>query len=110
MASSTAAPAQSSAVKPHKPGRQRTISVGGAILIVVYTLLPIAWIVSLSLKTGGDINNKKFLPKHWSLDNYRTVFKAHIFLSALRNSIGIALISTLIGVVVAMFAAYAIAR
>ncbi|MDQ1369127.1 MAG: trehalose/maltose transport system permease protein, partial [Acidimicrobiaceae bacterium] len=54
--------------------------------------------------------NKKFLPKHWSLDNYRTVFKAHIFLSALRNSIGIALISTIIGVVVATFAAYAIAR
>jgi multiple sugar transport system permease protein len=97
-------------VKPHRSGRQRSISVGGAILIVLYTMLPIAWIVSLSLKTGGDITNKKFLPKHWSLDNYRTVFKANIFLSALRNSIGIAIISTVIGVVVATFAAYAIAR
>jgi multiple sugar transport system permease protein len=93
-----------------KSRKQRTISVGGSILIVLYTLLPIAWIVSLSLKPGGDITNQKFLPTHWSLSNYRTVFKTSLFTSALRNSIGISLISTLIGVVVATFAAYAIAR
>jgi multiple sugar transport system permease protein len=110
MTTATAAAPKATVVKPHKSVRQRSISVGGAVLIVAYTLLPIAWIASLSLKTGGDIDNKKFLPKHWSLDNYRTVFKAHIFLSALRNSIGIALIATVIGVVVATFAAYAIAR
>ena len=98
------------AAKPKSPRRQRSVSIGGAILIVAYTMLPIAWIVSLSLKSGGDITNKRFLPKHWSLENYRLVFKTSLFTSALRNSIGIALISTIIGVVVATFAAYAIAR
>ncbi|MDQ1359242.1 MAG: trehalose/maltose transport system permease protein [Acidimicrobiaceae bacterium] len=93
-----------------KQRRQRSISVGGAILIVVYTMLPIAWILSLSLKSPGDLTNKKFLPSHWTLANYRTVFKTSLFTDALRNSIGISLIATVIGVVVATFAAYAIAR
>jgi len=82
----------------------------GGILILLYTLTPIVWMLSLSLKAGGDIFNKKFFPTSPSLDNYRTVFKTDLFTSALRNSIGISLLSTIIGVVVAMFAAYAIAR
>jgi multiple sugar transport system permease protein len=80
------------------------------VVIVAYTLLPVAWIVSLSFKQGDDINNKKFLPTHWSLDNYRTVFDTNLFTSALRNSIGISLIATTVSVVLATFAAYAIAR
>jgi multiple sugar transport system permease protein len=93
--------------------RSRWARVGwavGAVLIVVYTLLPIAWIASLSFKQGDDINNKRFLPSTWSLDNYRTVFDTNLFTSALRNSIGISLIATVISVVLATFAAYAIAR
>jgi len=46
----------------------------------------------------------------WSWDNYRTVFDTSLFTSALRNSIGITLIATVISVVLATFAAYAIAR
>jgi multiple sugar transport system permease protein len=90
--------------------RQQVGWAVGAILILLYTLTPIAWMVSLSLKPGGDISNKQFLPTHWSLENYQTVFKTDLFTSALRNSIGISLISTVLGVVIAMFVAYAIAR
>jgi multiple sugar transport system permease protein len=90
--------------------KQQVAWIVGAIVIMVYTLLPIAWMASLSLKPGGDISNKQFLPTNWSLENYRTVFKTDLFTSALRNSIGISLISTLLGVIIAMFVAYAIAR
>jgi multiple sugar transport system permease protein len=90
--------------------RQTVWWVLGAILILLYTLTPIVWMVSLSLKPGGDIGNRRFLPTHWSLENYRAVFTTDLFTTALRNSIGISLLSTAIGVVVAMFVAYAIAR
>ena len=93
--------------------RSRWKSVGwaaAAVLIVIYTLVPVAWIVSLSFKQGDDINNKKFLPTEWSWDNYRTVFKTDLFKSALINSIGISLIATVLSVTLATFAAYAIAR
>jgi len=84
-------------------------SVAG-LLIVVYSLLPVAWIVSLSFKKGDDINNQKFLPTRWSLDNYRTVFDTDLFTSALRNSLGISIIATAVSVALATLAAYAIAR
>ena len=42
--------------------------------------------------------------------NYDTVFSDSLFTSALRNSMGIAVIATGLSVIVAMFAAYAIAR
>ena len=80
------------------------------LAIVVYSLLPVAWITSLSFKQGDDINNQQFWPTHWSLDNYRTVFDTNLFTSALRNSLGISLIETAIAVALATVAAYAIAR
>jgi multiple sugar transport system permease protein len=91
-------------------GRQRIVWVLAGIAILVYTLTPIVWMLSLSLKPGGDINNQSFWPSRISLENYRQVFSTDLFTSALRNSIGISLISTAISVVVAMFVAYAIAR
>ena len=93
--------------------RRRSASLGtvvGPVLVVVWALLPVVWIVSLSLKEGDDLNNNRFWPSVWTLDNYRTVFKTPLFTSALRNSIGISLIATLLSVMIATVAAYAIAR
>jgi multiple sugar transport system permease protein len=78
--------------------------------IILYTLVPVVWIVSLSFKQGDDIANNKFWPSDWSWDNYSTVFDSGLFTSALRNSVGISLIATALSVVLATLAAYAIAR
>lgn len=81
-----------------------------AVAIVVYSLAPVVWITSLSLKAGDDINNQQFWPTQASLENYDTVFATDLFTSALRNSIGIALIATVVSLVIATCAAYAISR
>ncbi|MEU0931828.1 MULTISPECIES: carbohydrate ABC transporter permease [unclassified Embleya] len=80
------------------------------VLVIAITVLPLAWMVSLSFKGGDDINNAQFLPKTWSWDNYRTVFRNDLFTDALRNSIGISLIATVIAVACATGTAYAIVR
>jgi multiple sugar transport system permease protein len=93
--------------------RQRVLWWIAGILIIVYALFPVAWIIALSFKTPTDVSSKQFLPTGWVWDNYETILAGSaqdLFLSALRNSIGIALISTFIAVVLAMFCAYAIAR
>ncbi|MDQ3732477.1 MAG: carbohydrate ABC transporter permease [Actinomycetota bacterium] len=82
----------------------------GAVLIMVYALIPVAWIFSLSFKAGDDITNQAFWPSAFSWENYEIVFGSDLFTSALRNSVGISLIATTISVVLAMFAAYAVAR
>jgi multiple sugar transport system permease protein len=86
--------------------------VGGAI-IVVYCLFPIAWIVSVSMKAPSDLTNQSFLPTKISWENYQLILTgaaSDLFLPALRNSFGICLIATAISCLLAMFAAYAIAR
>jgi multiple sugar transport system permease protein len=82
----------------------------GIVIVVIYALLPVVWIVSLSLKPADEITNGKFLPKEPSFDNFSAIWKDPQFPSALRNSLGIALIATLLAVVLATFAAYAIVR
>ena len=89
---------------------EKVAPVVGATLILAYTLLPVLWILSLSFKQGDDVKNGKFLPTIWTLDNYRTVFKTPLFTSALRNSIVVSLLATVFSVIIATFAAYAIAR
>jgi multiple sugar transport system permease protein len=82
----------------------------GSIAIVAYALLPVVWIVSLSFKRGDDVNNRQFWPRVWTVENYRVVFETPLFTSALRNSVGISLVATILSVALATFAAYAIAR
>jgi multiple sugar transport system permease protein len=82
----------------------------GALLVGLYALLPVAWIVSLSLKRGDDVHARRFLPADFTLENYRAVFRTPLFTAALRNSVAVSLASTAISVTLAALAAYAIAR
>jgi multiple sugar transport system permease protein len=84
----------------------------GFVLILVWCLLPVVWIISLSFKSVDETasGSPQFLPKDPTLDNYRDILSNGDFLAALRNSFGIALIATLLAVVFATLAAYAIAR
>jgi multiple sugar transport system permease protein len=77
---------------------------------VVLAAVPVLWIVSLSFKDPATITDATFWPKKWTLENYRGIFKTSEFTHALINSIGIALISTVIAVALASMAAYAVAR
>ena len=82
------------------------------IAIVIYSFFPLLWMISLAFKPPSDIVSGKpqFLPTTWTFSNFTEVFGQPLFTRALINSIGIALIATVLSVVIAMFAAYAIAR
>lgn len=90
-----------------------------AIPIMIWTVLPLLWMLSLSLKSASDLANPdkaylgNFWPKEPTLDNYRLIFTggaSDLFMPALRNSLIVCLLATLISVVLAMFCAYAISR
>jgi multiple sugar transport system permease protein len=93
---------------------RRPREIGGwslaIIVVVVVSLVPVVWIVMLSLKTPGTATDGSFIPHAWTLSNYSDIFNTSTFTAALRNSIGIALISTALAVMLASAAAYAIAR
>jgi multiple sugar transport system permease protein len=78
--------------------------------VVVYALVPVLWIVSLSLKPTSMVKDGKLFPSSVTLDNYRGIFRGEFFSSALINSIGVGLTTTAVAVVLGAMAAYAIAR
>jgi multiple sugar transport system permease protein len=81
-----------------------------AILVVLlYALIPVAWIISLSLKTPDQLGDHKFF-SGFHTDSYKTIFQTSDFTHALVNSIGIAAIATLVSIALAAMAAYAVSR
>ncbi|KXT56719.1 carbohydrate ABC transporter permease [Gordonia sp. LUNF6] len=80
------------------------------VLVVLYAIIPLWWIISLSFKPTGSVTDGSFIPKQWTFDNYKGIFDTSLFTSALINSIGIGLITTVIAVLLGTMAAYAVAR
>jgi multiple sugar transport system permease protein len=86
-----------------------------AVVVAVYALLPVLSIFATSFKLPSQLDAGTFFPQTWSWTNYQQILTdggpaQELFLSALRNSVGICLIATAIAVVLATLAAYAIAR
>jgi multiple sugar transport system permease protein len=79
-------------------------------MVLVYALLPVLWILSLSLKPTSTVKDGKLIPSSLTFDNYRGIFRGDFFSSALINSVGIGLTTTVIAVVIGAMAAYAVAR
>jgi multiple sugar transport system permease protein len=90
---------------------RQKVSWGTANFVVVaLALIPVLWMVSLSFKTPAAILDPSYLPKQWTWSNYSQILSTSQFIRPLVNSIGIGLISTLVAVVLASMAAYAVAR
>jgi multiple sugar transport system permease protein len=79
-------------------------------LVLLYALVPVLWILSLSLKPTSMVKDGKLIPSSVTFDNYRGIFRGNYFSSALVNSVGIGVITTVIAVVIGAMAAYAVAR
>jgi multiple sugar transport system permease protein len=80
------------------------------LLIVIFCLFPFYWLINVSLKTGPDLSQADLLPPNPTLDNYQSIFENADFTKALRNSVGITVITTMLALLFGSFAAYALAR
>jgi multiple sugar transport system permease protein len=89
--------------------RERLMWSIAILVVLLYALIPVAWITSLSFKTPDEVADRKFF-SGFSFDNYDVVFSDDTFIAALINSIGIAGIATLISIVLAAMTAYATSR
>lgn len=95
------------------PVKRRVVWTIISVLVILYALFPVASIFATSFKLPSDLTSGTFLPTNWSTTNYEQILVGDaqgLFLSSLRNSIGICLIATFIAVVLATLCAYAIAR
>ena len=93
-------------------GREKLIWTIGLFFVLAFALVPVLWLLSLSLKQTPDLTDNNFLPTNGiTFDNYSQIFSGDIpFPKYLVNSIGIALIATLISITLGAMCAYALAR
>ena len=90
--------------------RQRTGWATANFVVIALALIPVLWLVSLSFKTPTAVLDPSFIPSQWTWGNYSGILTSSQFIRPLANSIGIGIISTLIAVILASMAAYAVAR
>ena len=82
------------------------------LLMLLWTAIPIYWMVVTSLKYDKEIYGYEatLIPQKPTLSNYATVFRQTPYLLFLRNSVVVAVSSTVLSMFIACLGAYAIAR
>lgn len=80
-------------------------------LYLLFLLVPIYWLVNMSLKTNLEIASGMTLwPRAPTLDNYRRIFTDASWYTGYLNSLSYVVLNTIISLAVALPAAYAFSR
>ncbi|WP_328756403.1 carbohydrate ABC transporter permease [Streptomyces sp. NBC_00271] len=95
-----------------RPRIRRLPLNAAAVVTVVVCLFPVYWMVATAFTPTRDIqsDNPRILPRTWTLDHFRTAIGAAGFGLFWRNSILVTLSAVLLALVIALGAAYAVAR
>jgi multiple sugar transport system permease protein len=85
---------------------------GVLALMVLWTAIPFYWMIATSLKHDKEIYGYEatLIPEQPTLANYATVFRETPYMLYLRNSVVVAVGSTVLSMIIAVLGAYAIAR
>jgi N,N'-diacetylchitobiose transport system permease protein len=83
-----------------------------AALTVVVCLFPVYWMVTTAFKPSTDIQSydPRLVPSAWTFEHFRTAVGADGFALFWRNSLLVTLSAVLLALLVALGAAYAVAR
>ncbi|MFC5448535.1 carbohydrate ABC transporter permease [Paenibacillus aestuarii] len=85
----------------------------GLILLAIFTLAPFLYFILSSVSQPVDLLSGHLLPHSPTLDNYVRLFQGEAgsdFIHAIKNSLSAALWTTLITILIGVFAAYALAK
>jgi ABC-type glycerol-3-phosphate transport system permease component len=85
---------------------------GVLVLMLLWTAIPFYWMVATSLKHDKEIYGFEatLIPERPTFANYATVFRETPYMLFLRNSVAVAVGSTVLSMIIACLGAYAIAR
>jgi ABC-type maltose transport system permease subunit len=83
-----------------------------AIVMLFIALFPVVWIFSASINPSNSLVNQQLIPANPTLDNYRNLIQSQMFpfRTWMFNSLKLAAITTVLGVIMTAMAAYAFSR
>ena len=100
-------------VRNHRRGRASRAVLGGvAVVVALVWAFPVYWMVNSALLSNVQLQSltPTFLPLGGSLDNFTEVVEGSGFLTALRVSLTVSLLTVFVALVLAFLAALAISR
>ncbi|MEO1227036.1 MAG: carbohydrate ABC transporter permease, partial [Pseudomonadota bacterium] len=80
------------------------------LVAVILLLFPVIWVIVASFKPNSEILAGGFWPEELTFEHYRAILARSDFLIALRNSLIVGLASAIVSTLVALPAAYSLAR
>lgn len=91
------------------------LDIASHLILIISTIIaifPLVWIIVSSIKGKGELTQfpTRFLPHTFTLEYFRHVISDLHFIDNIRNSLLIALCSTLVATVISSMAAYGIVR
>jgi len=96
--------------RPHPARRGVLVATVVAYLVTFVVLLPLLWIVLLSFRNSSDILNHPFSLSNLTGENYRTVVHTLDLMLMYRNTLVLAVVSVVVGLVISFMAAFALTR
>jgi glycerol transport system permease protein len=104
---STASPIGRAATR--KSGNWRSVLI--TALYILFMLIPIYWLIVMSLKDNNEIMNSfSIIPQEFTLRNYRVIFTDYSWYVGYINSTIYVIINVIISLLLALPAAYAFSR
>ena len=81
-------------------------------ILAVLCVFPLLWLLVSAFKSSGEMlaNPTSFWPKEWTLENFKTILITLKFTVNIKNSVIVALSTTLIATFISCLAAYGIIR
>ena len=83
-----------------------------ALAMLFFALFPVVWIFSASIDPSNSLANQRLIPPNMTFENYRSLINSDIFpfTTWLMNSLKLAVITTVLGVIMTAMSAYAFSR
>lgn len=83
-----------------------------AVVMLFVALFPVAWVISASINPANSLANQQLIPDHPTLANYQALLRSDMFpfRTWMWNSLKLATIATMLGVLMTAMAAYAFSR
>ena len=90
---------------------RRLVLYGGLTIFTIWTLFPLLWIVTTSVKTNKELYQEATIfPKTFTWQHYDQIFTQTRFLAYLKNSLMVSTLTMIVAMVIGVMAAYAITR
>ncbi|MFC0313508.1 carbohydrate ABC transporter permease [Gordonia phosphorivorans] len=67
------------------------------VLVILYAVVPLWWIMSLSFKSPATVLDGNFIPREWTLQNYRALFADGVLTQLLWALLGLAIGAAVLG-------------